>query len=440
MQKTEQVFEYIQSKIAAREIKKGQRLPSCRRVAEALCLNKITVNKAYQQLEREHILYSVPRGGYYLIGLEEEIPSESGPIDFLNVRPDPALLPYQAFTHAMNRSIEEHKKKLFVYDNPQGLDSLRTTLEERFAQNGIYASASRILITHGAQQGIFMILKALFHSSVDGQLLVEDPTYSCVLEMTKELKIDCISIKRTAEGISLKQLEQLFQENRIRAFYLMPRYQNPTGYSLSERDKKDLVNLCNQYNVLILEDDYLGDLCNDRRNLPLHYYDTHDITFYVCSFSKTFMPGIRLGAVVVPAAFLEPILRIKYMLDLCTSSIPQSALAYFIRSGMYDQHLKKTRSCYQEKLHKARTILSSVEIPGYSYHVPKQGIFLWLHLPEKVRLPLLISQLSEAGILIGDSSHYSLGEEEPALRLCISGVKKEDLNALYTVLECIKAF
>jgi DNA-binding transcriptional MocR family regulator len=338
----------------------------------------------------------------------------------------------------MNRSIEEYKKKLFLYDTPLGLTSLRATLKERFEQNGIYAPLTQLMITHGAQQGIYLILKALFHQEADGRLLVEAPTYSCVLSMAKDLNISYTCIARTENGINFRELEHIFQTKQIKLFYLMPRYHNPTGYSLSEKDKASLTELCHKYQVLILEDDYLGDLCNDRRNLPLHYYDTHQLTFYVCSFSKSFMPGIRLGAVVLPAPYMEAAAQIKYMLDLCTSSLPQSALDFYIRSGMYDQHLSKTRACYQAKLQKAKAILSGSNIPGFSYHVPKQGIFLWLSLPKQASLQELTDRLSADGIVISPSSQYYPGKPENTLRLCISGVQKEDLDALYTVLECIK--
>jgi DNA-binding transcriptional MocR family regulator len=436
--KTEQIREYIQTMIIRGELKKGQRLPGCRSLAEQLSVNKITVNKAYRELEEAHIVYSIPRGGYYLIGMEENDIAEDKVIDFANVLPDPSLIPYQSFTHAMNRSIEEYKKKLFLYDTPLGLGSLRATLQERFEQNGIYTPLSQIMITHGAQQAIYLILKALFHEKAQGSLLVESPTYSCILTMAKELNISYTSIDRTEEGISFKELEMIFQTKQIRLFYLIPRYHNPTGYSLSEKDKVRLAELCHQYQVLILEDDYLGDLCNDRRNLPLHYYDTHQLTFYVCSFSKSFMPGIRLGAAVLPEAYTEAAVRVKYMLDLCTSGLPQSALDFYIRSGMYDQHLIKTRACYQSKLQKARGILSGSSISGFSYHVPKQGIFLWLELPKQVSIQELKDRLFEAGIEIAPSYPYYPGEVRTCLRLCISGVQKEDLDALYTVLEYIK--
>jgi len=442
MSKIELVKEYLMNVIKQEKVKKGQRLPGCREIAKKLSVNKITVNKAYKELEDEHILYCVPRGGYYLVGAEtkEELTTKS--IDFQTVKPDPTLIPYRAFTHAMNRTIEEHKKALFDYDSPLGLTALRETLKERFEQDGIYTSSSQILITNGAQQGIYLALKVLFsNSSSSGKLLVETPTYSSVLNMAKHLNIDCIGIERNAQGINLEDLENIFKTEAIKAFYIIPRHHNPTGYSLLEKNKKKIVELCYHYQVLLIEDDYLADLGTDKRTLPLHYYDTNQLTFYIRSFSKTFIPGIRLGAIVVPSRFYDSIIEQKYLLDISTSSIQQGALDFFIKSGMYDQHIKKVNACYKRKLLKAKAILTHMSPINLSFHVPKQGLFLWLTLPAQVSVNRIIEKLAQNNIRIGSSSHFYITddvEQKQNLRLCISGIPEEDITALGTVIEAIK--
>lgn len=439
MYKIELVKEHIMNEIEQGKIKKGQRLPGCREMAKKLSVNKITVNKAYKSLEDTHILYSVPRGGYYFVGADVKEVITSKNIDFQNIKPDPTLLPYRAFTHAINCTIEEHKKTLFEYDTPLGLKSLRETLKERFKQNGVYTSSSQILITHGAQQGIYLALKALFPSPSSGKLLVETPTYNAALDMAKSLNIHCIGIKRTANGIDLNELESILKRDLIKAFYIIPRHHNPTGYSLIEKDKKKLVDLCYQHGALLIEDDYLADLGTDKRTLPLHYYDTNQLTFYIRSFSKTFMPGIRLGAMVIPNSFYDTIIKQKYLLDINTSSIPQGALDFFIKSGMYDKHIKKVNSCYKRKLLKAKAILTHMCPAGLSFHVPKQGLFLWLTLPTEVSVNKVIEKLAQNNIWVCSSSQfYITNDVDESLRLCISGVPEEDITALSAVIEAIK--
>lgn len=438
MQKIELVKEYIQKELKNGTIKKGQKLPSCRDVAEKLFVNKITVNKAYKRLEEEHILYCVPRGGYYFIGLEAEEFVPSTMIDFQTVRPDSSLIPYKSFTHAINRTIEEHKKLLFDYDSPLGLIHLRDTLKERFEQDGVYTSSSQIMITQGAQQGIYLALKALFSNTSHSKLLVEIPTYNLLLEMANSLNIPCIGIERSIEGINLTDLETLFRNEGIKAFYIIPRHHNPTGYSLNEKDKKRIVELCFNYQVLLIEDDYLADLTTDKRALPLHYYDTNQLTIYIRSFSKTFMPGIRLGALVIPKALLDSIMKQKHLIDINTSSIPQGALNYFITSGMYDQHIKKVNACYKRKLLKVKALLDHVNLDGLSFYVPKQGIFVWITLPLEVSVEKLQEKLVQNNIRVNCSSGFYINNTSVHhLRLCISGVAQEYLTSINKIVEMI---
>jgi DNA-binding transcriptional MocR family regulator len=439
MQKTEQIVKYIMKEIENGTIKKGQKLPSCREVAEKLQVNKITVNKAYQILEEKHYVYCVPRGGYYLVGMKEEEVISFDTVDFQTVRPDSSLIPYRTFTHAMNRAIDEHKKLLFNYESPLGLNALREILKDRFKQDGVYVKDSQIMITQGAQQGLYLALKTLFSNTLDCKLLVEIPTYNLLLDMAENLHITCIGINRKVDGIDLNVLEKIFKKENIKAFYIIPRHHNPTGYSLSETIKKKIVALCYKYQILLIEDDYLADLAGDKRNLPLHYYDTNNLTIYIRSFSKTFMPGIRLGAIVVPDNYCNFFIQQKRLMDINTSSIPQAALDYFIRSGMYDQHIKKVNACYKRKLQKAASILKQTNLAGLSIHIPKQGIFIWMTLPTSVSLQELEKELTQNKIQVSSSQDsYLIPATTDHLRLCISGVSEKSLISLNTIVEIIK--
>lgn len=437
MIKTDLVEKYILDRIEQKIIKIGQRLPACREVAKELSVNKITVNKAYKILEDKHILYCVPRGGYYLVGSKMKEINTSKVVDFHIVRPDPALIPYRAFTHAMNLTIDEHKKSLFYYDTPLGLQSLREKLQESFKANGVYTSSSQILITHGAQQGIYLALQTLFPGASKNELLVEVPTYRAVLEMAASLQIPCIGINRTVDGINMQELESLLKKKTIKAFYIIPTHHNPTGYSLIEKDKKHIVELCNQYQVYLIEDDYLADLGTDKRTLPLHYYDTNQMTIYIRSFSKTFIPGIRLGATAIPSTLIDTFIKYKYLLDISTSSIPQGALDYFIQSGLYDQHIKKVNACYKRKLLKAQVILTHMSHADLTYHVPKQGIFLWLTFNVEVSAEQVVALLTRRNIQISTSQFFQIDNKKQSLSLCLLGVPEADMDALCDVIEVI---
>ncbi|MBM7614863.1 aminotransferase-like domain-containing protein [Alkaliphilus hydrothermalis] len=445
MNKTDIVKNYISNEIKVGRIKKGQRLPSCREMAAQLSINKITVNKAYNELEKEHKVYSIPRGGFYLVDSEESTKIALKEVDFQSVKPDEKLIPYREFTHAMNKAIDMYKNSLFGYEATGGLASLKETLKIEFEKDGVYTSTENLVITHGAQQAIVLILQTVFKKE-KGKLLVEAPTYSLVLKLAEHMGIDVIGIERKKDGFNYKEMEKIFSSGEIRAFYVIPRHHNPTGYSLKEKEKRRIAELSSMYNVLIIEDDYLADIGSKKSCMPIHYYDVSKCTVYIRSFSKTFMPGIRMGAVVVPEVMVGDVLSLKHLSDLNTSKIPQSALNSFIKSGMYEKHIKKVKKSYENKLKRAAEMFNALSPSAISWHVPSHGIFIWIELPNSIDMLVLENKLKGHGILIKNATEFfpqkytkeNYRSDVSCIRLCISGVLDEQIESLTTLIKILR--
>ncbi len=448
MTKVQMVKKYILEEVNAGRIARGQRLPSCREVALLLNVNKITVNKAYAQLEEEHEVYSIPRGGFYLVDYRDKSSIVKKQIDFSIVKPDEKLIPYREFTHVINKAIDIYKSNLFVYEQSFEPSNLKETLKLHLEREGIYTSSEDIIITNGAQQGISLVLQTVFHNN-NKKMLVEVPSYNLVLKLAKYLGIEMLGIERKNNGYDFKKMEEILKNKDIAAFYVIPRHHNPTGYSLTEIEKKKIVELCNKYNVLIIEDDYLSELGDKKTAMPIYYYDVNRCTVYVKSFSKTFMPGIRIGAIILPKYLVNEIAKFKYISDLNTSKLPQVALDLFIKSGMYEKHIKKVRKAYENKLRKASEIFKSLSPQELIWNVPKNGIFIWLVLPEHVKASMLEQELKARDIIIDSNNKFFLNdimekEDYPnnhnCVRLCISSVAYENIRAIETIIAVIKSF
>jgi DNA-binding transcriptional MocR family regulator len=262
--------------------------------------------------------------------------------------------------------------------------------------------------------------------------------------MAQSMGIPLIGIKRDIGGYDFRELERIFKTENIHAFYLIPRFQNPTGYSLAEKEKRKIAELCAQYGILILEDDFLADLGTGSGELPIHYYDTDDRTFYIRSFSKTFMPGIRLGTLVLPKQFAEQAIRCKRLDDLNTSSLPQAALELFIQTGMYEKHIRKVKEVYRDRLEKARNIFASLCTDGISWYVPKNGFFISMKIPRPIDLAGLKAELEQQGILIrtGEENFLSTADRsgDRFLSLCIANVPTEKMDALVAIISTVKNY
>lgn len=436
--KAEVVREYIEDEIRAGRIRSGRRLPSCREVALLLSVNKLTVNRVYTEMEREHKVYSIPRGGFYLVEWDEEQKVEKAEgWDFKTIRPESRLLPYREFSHVINRAVDLYRKSLFGYGGPAGLLSLRDTLSGMFAREGVYADADRIVVTSGAQQAICLILQAVFRDG-SGKLLVEAPTYNLALGLAESMGIAVEGIERRREGLDFRKMEALFRRGDIRAFYVIPRHHNPTGYTLSELDKRRCAELAEKYKVLIIEDDYLADIGSRKGVLPIHYYSKSKETAYIRSFSKAFMPGIRLGAAVLHSPLLEEVTELKSLSDLNTSLLSQAALALYIQAGMYEKHVNKVKKTCDAKLKRAEETFQALSPQELCWHVPCNGIFIWLQLPEGISATRLERILAKEGILVQTAGEFypqAWPGRERGIRLCISGVPREGIDNLAAIIK-----
>lgn len=436
MEKSQLLKKHFLELIETGKIKQGMRMPSCRTVAEEMQVNKITVQRVYAKMEQDHILYSIPRGGFYVLEKQENQVLNQEQIDFKTVRPDQNAIPFREFEHSIQNAINEKKRDLFLYDDSAGMEALRKTLQEEGEKQGVYTSWEQILIMNGAQQCIYLAFEAIFQQK-KGCLLVENPSYDQAIQMANRLGIEIYGIDRHKDGFIWSDLESIFQNKKIEAFYLMPRHHNPTGYSMSEADKKKLVRLCNQYQILIIEDDYLADLGGKRGSMPLHYYAEKERCIYIKSFSKTFMPGIRLGIMVVPKQYRNLIIEHKRLTDLCTSLINQSALNLFILSGMYEKHVRKIRKIYEKKLNKAREILKACAPATLNWYVPEHGFFVWIQIPEECQLEQLSKRLQEESLYVFFANSCFIEQQEKYIRLCLSGVKIEHLNGLNRIVRLL---
>lgn len=433
--KFEEIIDYIEDLQAQNQLKQGEKLPSIREMATRFTCNKTTVIRAYKELEFNHKVYSIPKGGYYLIEKKKRINDTSKTINFTEVMPDTALLPYLEFNHCINRAVDLHQDHLFTYTDPQGLLSLRKALVDHFIDHQIFASEEQICITSGAQQALSILSKMPFPNGKKN-ILVEQPTYSLFQKIVELNGERVIGITRDFNGIDLNELERIFKYESIKFFYTIPRFHNPLGTSFSEKDKKRIVALAEKYNVYIVEDDYLADIDPNRNVLPAYYYDISGKVVYVKSFSKAFMPGIRLGAMVMNEALKEEFLHHKKCSDLNTSVLAQGALEIFINSGMYKKHINKARVAYGKKMKCLRDCLQRIKHTEIEFLIPKTGFFVWIRLSQKIDCTKLISRLKERNVYISPPEKNYLNDSvnENSIGICIAKLSTDQIRTGIKIL------
>ncbi|KMY49854.1 PLP-dependent aminotransferase family protein [Peribacillus loiseleuriae] len=421
------ILEWMKQQIENEQLKAGDKLPSIRILAEQFQCSKNTVVKALLELEKQHIVYAKPKSGYYIVD-NYRVPSPNENIDFLSAGPDERIIPYEDFQHCINQAIDHYKAQLFTYSEQQGLYSVRKELVKYLQNLQVFTKPERLVITSGSQQALH-ILSTMPFPNGKKKVLIEQPTYFGMIDTLQLNQSDTLGIDLTMDGIDFERLESLFRNNDIKFFYIVPRCHNPLGHHYTNEEKKKIVALAEKYDVYIVEDDYLAELDVDSKADPLFAYEPNGRIIYVKSFSKVFLPGLRIATVVLPKTMIDSFVRYKFSADFNTSALSQGALEIYLKSGMFHYHLENVKQLY---INKMKTLLNACSsyLPSYiSFTKPKSGFYLTIFLPSHIDVDKLIYLLHEKHIYVDNASRmYLVGNKQKAIRLSISQVYENKID------------
>ena len=262
----------IKNQLANGDLLAGSKLPSVRQMSEIFSCSKNTVIKAYDELEKKHLIFSIPKSGYYVVNEFQRIDSRRTTIDFLSAGPDKNIMPYIDFQHCINQAIDTYKEELFTYSDQQGFSSLRVQLVKYLQSLQVFTEPERLFIVSGSQQALNLLVSMPFPNGKKN-ILIEQPTYFGFIESANLHSITTFGIDLSMDGIDFDRLEYIFRNNDIKFFYIVPRLQNPLGHSYTNKEKKRIVELAEKYDVYIVEDDFLGELDPNTKSDPLFSYN-----------------------------------------------------------------------------------------------------------------------------------------------------------------------
>jgi DNA-binding transcriptional MocR family regulator len=423
------IMEDIKLRLEDGSLIAGSKLPSVRQLSEYFSCSKNTVIKAYTELEKEHLIYSVPKSGYYVVNEYQKAKEENEVIDFLSAGPDKNVMPYVEFQHCMNQAIDHYKEELFTYSDQQGLYSLRVQLVKYLENLQVFTKPERLVVVSGSQQALHLLVSMPFPNGKNN-ILIEQPTYFGFIESINLHQATTFGIELSMEGIDLDRLEYIFRNNDIKFFYIIPRFHNPLGHCYTNGEKKKIVELAEKYDVYIVEDDILGDLDPNPKSDPLFSFDPSGRVIYIKSLSKIFLPGLRIGTVVLPALMMNNFLRYKFSSDFNSSALSQGALEIYLKSGMFNNHLKNVKEVYRTKMQILQEACELLLPANTSFSKPNSGFYLSISLPENVKAKQVVHMLNEQQIYVDDASRMFLAEykKENLVRLCISQVNESQIK------------
>ncbi|GAB6100557.1 PLP-dependent aminotransferase family protein [Halanaerocella petrolearia] len=453
-----QLYNQIRDLVKEGKLSPDTKLPSIRRLANQLGVNNVTVVKGYNLLEEEELIYKKVGSGTFVAPAEEiEINAEAadldqqiyidedtkldqaGEINFATAAPTPDLFPIAPFKKLLNKVLDRDRGYAFGYQKSQGYLPLRKSISNYVDRYNIKSSPEEIQIVSGAQQGIDILAKTFL--DYGDTVFVEQPTYPGAISVFKSRQANIVEIPLEKDGIDTAYLETKLEETKPKFLYLMSNFQNPTGYSYSQAKKEKIMELARKYNLLIIEDDCLSDLNYGRQNSnSLKSLDRSDRVIYIKSFSKIFMPGLRLAFLIIPDRYFNEILLSKYMSDIFTDGLVQRVLDLYFKEEVWEEQLARLKETYQARY---QSMISALEehLPNEIEFVkPDGGLNLWLELPEGISTSKIKDKALAKGVNIAPgAAFYPNQPQKNKVRLSIAAVDnqkiKEGIERLSTVLK-----
>ena len=344
-----------------------------------------------------------------------KVTEQPGIINLAGGLPSPQTFPIEAIAQATQKVLTDDGQGALQYAASEGYGPLREWVADDLRRQGLTVQAAQVLITTGSQQGLDLVAKVLIDAG--SKVLVERPTYLGALQAFAPMEPQIVSVASDDEGVVAQDLRT--QAPGARFAYLLPNFQNPTGRSMSEARRAQVIQVAQDTGLPLLEDNPYGDLWFDQAP-PAPLSARHpEGCIYLGSFSKILAPGLRLGYLVAPAPLYPKLLQAKQAADLHSPSFNQRIVFEVIRNGMLATHVPRIRALYKAQLDAMLAALSR-EMSGLDVHwtCPQGGMFVWLQLPPAVNAAALLPQAVKAGMaFVPGSAFYADQPQNNTLRL-----------------------
>ncbi|WP_419672756.1 PLP-dependent aminotransferase family protein [Agromyces seonyuensis] len=310
-----------------------------------------------------------------------------------------SALPQELIQDAMQRVMVENGPTALQYGGGQGIPELRAQILEVMALEGIKASVDDIVTTTGSQQALDLVTK-LFIDPGD-VILAEAPSYVGAIGVFRSYQANVVHVAMDDDGLIPDALRATIarlrgEGRRIKFLYTIPNFHNPAGVTLSAERRPEIIEICRENEILILEDNPYGLLHFDEP-VPnaLRSLDPEGV-IYLGSFSKTLAPGFRVGWALAPHAIREKLILAAESAILSPSSFSQMVVSEYLATADWRAQIDRFRGVYRERKDAMIEALSE-HLPQLSWTNPNGGFYVWVTLPDmldsKQMLPRAVREL-----------------------------------------------
>lgn len=312
--------------------------------------------------------------GFWRISGDEVAGTPRGGVDLRPALVDSRLFPHEALRRAIGRQLLRQARlpgRARSPEGDQGSERLREAITRHIAvTRAIAAPSEDIIVTAGAQQAFDLLARVLVGAR-GAVVAVEDPGYPPMRVAFAAAGARLVFAAVDAEGLVVESLPA-----DTNVICLCPSHQFPLGAALSTERRRALLRFARRHAAVIVEDDYDGEFRNDDGPLAALKAQDPEIVFHVGTFSKSMLPGLRVGFVVAPHWAKAALIAAKNCSDWHVSAPLQSGIASFIEAGHLTRHVRKMRHIYGRRrahlLTRLRNEFNGVLTPmpsSYGMHV-----------------------------------------------------------------------
>jgi 2-aminoadipate transaminase len=333
--------------------------------------------------------------------------------------PDITAFPVDQLKEVVMEVLEENALQALQYGETLGVKELREVLAQRYRDQGMEVTYENFIITTSSQQAIDMLCQLLINPG--DTLVCGLPSYLGALQAFYAHRANPVGIPRDEELHSV--VSALVTAGKKPKFiYAIPDFQNPSGVTMDMEQRNNVLEVAREFDLLVVEDSPYREIRFSGEPMPLIYsLDKEERTVLLGTFSKTFVPGFRLGWIMAPVNIIERLEIVKQSMDLCAPVFNQFIAARFMKKGYYDKNIERVKINYRNKRDSMIAAFEKYMPEGVTWTNPEGGLFLFVTLPEGYDSTELfkIAVKENVAFVIGEAFHCD-GSGKNTLRINFS--------------------
>jgi 2-aminoadipate transaminase len=324
--------------------------------------------------------------------------------------PSSECVPKGALEQAFAETLRTNADEALGYHTPDGDLKLREILVERFQRRGIRTAVEKMIITTGCTQALHGMIRLL--TGPGDVVACEAPAYYATLEILGDLGIRVLPVPvRDSEGIDLDLTRTLFRRFRPTLFVICSTLSNPSGSTLSNEARIELVEICRDSGTRILEDEIYGELSEVPDLKPIRAYDDGSTVAYVTSFSKSVAPGLRIG-VCLPGIDSDSFALLKCQQDMHSATLCEVAFRNYLERDQLDRHLEFLRAFNRGRRELGIGVIHECFPASTRVWEPAGGFMLWVELPSGIDIERVYQQAMEMKVAFCRGAVFFTSENE----------------------------